>query len=54
MKYDKVIQIGNLSKPRRYQNPSRNRLYSVLGISPTINCCGGGQTEPLVLLEYEL
>ena len=37
----KIIQIGNVYQTQ-FDNPTRGRVYSVKGLSPTINTCGGG------------
>ena len=46
MKTDKVIQVGNLFPDLpNFKNRTAGRVYSEKGISPTINCCGGGGIE---------
>lgn len=51
----RVIQIGNYqeSEDRKFDNPQCGRVYSVDGLSPTINTCQGGDREPKILLEME-
>lgn len=52
----KVIQIANLSeKNNRFSNPQTGRVYSINGVSPTINTCQGGQREPKIVIgvKYE-
>lgn len=39
---NKIIQIGNVFKTA-FNNPTRGRVYSINGLSPTINTCGGGK-----------
>ena len=39
---NKIIQIGNVYQTQ-FDNPMRGRVYSVKGLAPTINTCGGGQ-----------
>ena len=48
-KEDKVIQIGNHVEPKGFANPQRGRVYSTLGVSPTLNTCVGGDTQPKIL-----
>lgn len=48
-KEDKVIQIGNHVEPKGFSNPQRGRVYSTLGVSPTLNTCVGGDTQPKIL-----
>ena len=48
-KEDKVIQIGNHVEPKGFSNPQRGRVYSTLGVSPTVNTCGGGDLQPKIL-----
>ena len=39
---NKIIQIGNTRKgTQRFDNPQAGRVYSINGISPTINTCQG-------------
>ena len=45
-----VKQIGNISEGNSsWGNPQTGRIYSVEGISPTLNTCGGGQREPKIV-----
>lgn len=44
-----VIQIGNIVDTGNWDNPQRGRIYSVNGICPTLNTCGGGNLEPKIL-----
>ena len=44
-----VRQIGNLIQKSSYGgNPHRGRVYSLKGISPSLNCMGGGGREPKI------
>lgn len=46
----KVMQIGNLyPDTEKFKNRTMGRVYSTDGISPTINCCSGGDREPKIL-----
>lgn len=43
----RIIQIGNLLGDKRsFLNPQCGRVYSVEGISPTINTCQGETDNP--------
>ena len=45
-----VKQLGNISTDNSsWNNPQIGRIYSVEGISPTLNTCGGGQREPKIV-----
>lgn len=44
-----VKQIGNMVDTGNWDNPQRGRVYSVDGICPTLNTCGGGNLEPKIL-----
>lgn len=46
----KIIQVGNLRKGTpAFDNPQTGRVYSVEGLSPTLNTCqGGGATTKSV------
>lgn len=43
-KEGKVIQIGNHVEPKGFSNPQCGMVYSTLGVSPTVNTCGGVAT----------
>lgn len=45
-----IKQLGNIVDTGNFNNPQRGRIYSAEGISPALNCCGGGGLEPKVLL----
>lgn len=51
MEEPKIIQVGNYMDDtgRGFRNPQCGRVYSVEGISPTINTCGSGDREPKIL-----
>lgn len=46
----KVIQVGNIVDSGNFNNPQRGRVYSPIGISPTIDTMGGGNTEPKIII----
>lgn len=47
-----VRQIGNLIQTSSYGgNPHRGRVYSLKGISPSLNCMGGGGREPKICIK---
>ena len=48
MRKDKVIQVGNHIEPKGFSNPQRGRVYSALGVSLTLNTCGGGGMQPKI------
>ena len=46
----RVMQVGNLYPDTdNFKNRTMGRVYSADGLSPTINCCGGGDREPKIL-----
>ena len=46
---NKVKQVGNLIATESFGgNPHRGRVYDVSGISPCLNCVGGGGLEPKI------
>ena len=46
-----IQQIGNLTNTTSFGgNPQSGRVYSINGIAPTINTCGGGNLEPKIML----
>lgn len=44
-----ILQLGNIVNTGNWDNPQRGRIYSSGGISPTLNCCGGGGLEPKIV-----
>lgn len=48
---DKVVQIGYLYLSEG--NSQTGRVYDVKGISPTLDCCGGGNRQPKITVVYE-
>jgi hypothetical protein len=53
MKTNQVIELGNIVHTGNWNSPQRGRIYSVEGISPCLNTCGGGGLEPKILEMYE-
>ena len=51
---NRVIQIGSATNKTAWDNPSCNRVYDKMGISPTLNTCGGGGLQPLVVIEKQI
>lgn len=49
-----VKQVGNIVKQKSFSNPQRGRIYSINGLSPTLNTVQGGGLEPKVLIERPL
>ena len=50
-KSNKIILLGNIQQEKHFKNPQIGRIYSVLGISPALNTCGGGGREPKILIK---
>ena len=47
-----VKQVGNIIKTTSYNgNPHRGRVYCITGISPCLNCMGGGGREPKIRIK---
>lgn len=44
-----VRQIGNCCPTKTRDNPNQGRIYDTDGISPALNCMGGGNRQPFVL-----
>ena len=46
----RVMQVGNIwPDTEKFKNRTMVRVYNPDGISPTINCCGGGDREPKIV-----
>lgn len=45
-----MIQIGNHVEPKGFSNTQCGRVYSTLGVSPTVKTCVGGDRQPKILL----
>lgn len=41
----RCIQLGNIAVGKSWDNPQSGRIYSVDGIAPTLNTCGGGYSQ---------
>lgn len=46
-----VIQIANVCPTKTRDNPNQGRVYEPGGISPALNCMGGGNRQPWVPYE---
>lgn len=46
-----VKQIGNCCPTRTRDNPNQGRIYDTEGLSPSLNCMGGGNRQPFVPCE---
>ena len=44
-----VIELFNIVTTGNWQSPQRGRIYSVEGVSPALNTCGGGGLEPKIV-----
>lgn len=47
---DQIIQVGNCKPTRTRKNPNQGRIYNPKGIAPTIQCYGGGNREPHIIV----
>lgn len=45
----RCIQLRNIAVGKSWDNPQSGRIYSVDGIAPTLNTCGGKNLEPKIL-----
>ena len=51
MMNNQIIQLGNLTPDTEtYKNRTIGRVYSIYGLAPSINTCGGGQREPRIVV----
>lgn len=46
----KIQQVGNIAEEKNFKNPQSGRVYSIDGISPTLNTMQGGGLEPKVII----
>ena len=51
MTMSRIIQIGNIFTRASFSNPTVGRVYSVDGLSPTLNTNGGGYHLPMIIIE---
>lgn len=47
---NQVMQVGNMCPTKTRSNPNQGRVYDPDGIAPTLNCMGGGNQEPRVII----
>lgn len=48
----RIEQIGNVLEwegRANRKNPQRFRVYDADGLSPTLDCCGGGNLQPFII-----
>lgn len=45
-----ILFLGNIYPTKYRSNPNQGRVYDFNGISPTLNCKGGGNLEPFILI----
>ena len=46
---ENIKWLGNVCPTKNRDNPNQGRVYSPLGLCPSLNCCGGGNLQPMVL-----
>ena len=51
---DRVMQIANLTRGAKRDNPQRNRVYDTRGIAPCVYRYGGGNLEPLIVVSNDV
>lgn len=44
-----ILFLGNIYPTKTRANPNQGRVYHPDGLSPTLNCSGGGNRQPYVL-----
>jgi len=44
-----IMFLGNIYPTKTRANPNQGRVYHPDGLSPTLNCSGGGNRQPYVL-----
>jgi DNA (cytosine-5)-methyltransferase 1 len=50
----RVKQVGNIYPDTdTFKNRTMGRVYSDEGLSPTFNCCGGGDREPKIVEDWQ-
>lgn len=45
--------LGNIFPTSTRKNPNQGRVYSPYGLAPTLNCKGGGNLEPFILINIK-
>lgn len=45
-----IIFLGNIYPTKNRANPNQGRVYHPDGLAPTLNCKGGGNLEPFILI----
>ena len=50
LKKAEIIQVGNCRPTKTRDNPNQGRSYDPDGISPSLNCMGGGNREPHIVI----
>lgn len=47
---EEIMQLGNVFPTKTRSNPNQGRVYSIIGISPSLNCMGGGNLQPIIIV----
>ena len=45
-----IVFLGNIYPTKNRANPNQGRVYHPDGLAPTLNCKGGGNLEPFILI----
>ena len=43
--------IGRMNHNMDHTHEAQNRVYDISGLSPTINTCGGGNLQPMIMIK---
>lgn len=46
-----IIWLGNVCPTKNRDNPNQGRVYAINGIAPCLNTIGGGNLQPMILVE---
>lgn len=46
-----IIWLGNVCPTKNRDNPNQGRVYAINGIAPCLNTIGGGNRQPMILVE---
>ncbi len=48
---NEIVWLGNVCPTKTRDNPNQGRVYDINGLAPCVNTAGGGNLEPMIVVE---
>lgn len=52
-RFNELVWLGNIMPTQKRANPNQGRIYDPHGLCPAMNCMGGGNREPMIIVWKE-